>query len=63
VLPLQLRPPRHPPACDGRYEPTASALGKLVIVDATTWPGVPIAAWPAIQPKPGGKPVQDYTPP
>ena len=29
------------PACDGRYDP-----GKLVIADATVWPGVPVAHWP-----------------
>ncbi len=34
------------PACDGRHEAASAQPGKLVIADATTWPGVPIAAWP-----------------
>ena len=29
------------PACDGRYD-----ASKLVIADATLWPGVPVARWP-----------------
>jgi integrase len=33
------------PACDGRYE-LAGKGGKLVIVDAVVWPGVPVAHWP-----------------
>lgn len=34
------------PACDGRYEPVNGQPGKLVIVDATAWPGLPVASWP-----------------
>jgi integrase len=35
------------PACDGRYQSANKKPGNLVIVDATTWPGEPVAAWPA----------------
>ena len=45
------------PACDGRHEASSGHPGKLVIADATTWPGVPIAAWP-----PAGASA-DYVPP
>jgi hypothetical protein len=45
------------PACDGRHEASSGQPGKLVIADATTWPGVPIAAWP-----PAGTSA-DYVPP
>jgi hypothetical protein len=38
------------PAADGRYLPEKSKPGKLVIVDAATWPGLPVAAWPAALP-------------
>ena len=38
------------PACDGRYEPGTGRPARLVIADATTWPGTPLAAWPATQP-------------
>jgi integrase len=34
------------PACDGRYEPTGGRPGNLVVVDATAWPGCPVASWP-----------------
>jgi integrase len=34
------------PACDGRHEAKDGRPPKLVIADATTWPGIPIAAWP-----------------
>jgi hypothetical protein len=40
------------PACDGRYDPS-----KLVIADATIWPGVPVTRWPPAAP---GHP---FTPP
>jgi hypothetical protein len=33
------------PACDGRYAAANGCPGKLVIVDATAWPGIPAAAW------------------
>ena len=45
------------PACDGRHEAKDGRPPKLVIADATTWPGVPIAAWPPADPS------ADYTPP
>jgi hypothetical protein len=34
------------PACDGLHTPVGGTI-KTVIADSTTWPGVPIAAWPA----------------
>lgn len=34
------------PACDGRYPSANGSPGKLVVVNATAWPGVPVAAWP-----------------
>jgi integrase len=37
------------PAADGRYEPAAGRPARLVIADTTTWPGIPIAAWPPAQ--------------
>ena len=44
------------PATDAT-KPAGGRPGKLVIADATTWPGVPIAAWPPADPS------ADYTPP
>ena len=41
------------PACDGRHPPANGSPGKLVIADATAWPGTPAAAWPPAVP---GKP-------
>ncbi len=38
------------PAADGRYPPEKDRPGKLVIVDAATWPGCPVAAWPQALP-------------
>jgi hypothetical protein len=38
------------PACDGRHEATPGRTARLVIADVTTWPGVPIAAWPPALP-------------
>jgi integrase len=38
------------PASDGRHQAAAGRPVRLVIVDAATWPGVPVAAWPAAQP-------------
>jgi Phage integrase family len=38
------------PACDGRYEPGTGRPARLVVADATTWPGIPLAAWPSAQP-------------
>jgi integrase len=46
------------PAADGRYEPASGKPGRLVIADTTTWPGVPIAAWP-----PAPSTTSDYIPP
>ncbi|HUY45149.1 MAG TPA: hypothetical protein VMV92_05430 [Streptosporangiaceae bacterium] len=40
------------PACDGRYPPEAKRPGRLIIADATTWPGIPVAAWPPAPPPP-----------
>jgi integrase len=45
------------PACDGHHEAAGDRPNKLVIADTTTWPGIPIAAWP-----PAG-PSADYAPP
>ena len=38
------------PACDGRCEPIAGRPPRIVTVDTTTWPGVPLATWPAVMP-------------
>jgi hypothetical protein len=38
------------PACDGRHEAAGDRPGKLVVADATIWPGVPMAAWPPADP-------------
>jgi hypothetical protein len=38
------------PACDGRYQPAPSRPTRLIIADATTWPGNPVGMWP---PRPG----------
>ena len=38
------------PACDGRHEAASGRAARLVIADATVWPGVPVAAWPPAQP-------------
>jgi hypothetical protein len=38
------------PACDGRYLPELKRPGRIVIADATSWPGLPIAAWPPAPP-------------
>ena len=39
------------PACDGQYPAANGKLGKLVLADATTWPGTPVAAWPPAVPE------------
>jgi hypothetical protein len=37
------------PACDGRHPPAKGMGGKLVVVDAAAWPGIPVASWsPAV---------------
>ena len=41
------------PACDGRHPPANGGPGRLVIADATAWPGTPAASWPSAVP---GKP-------
>ena len=46
------------PACDGRYHPGAGQPARLVIADASAWPGVPVATWPSAQPGTGA-----FTPP
>jgi hypothetical protein len=38
------------PACDGRYEPVNGRPLRIVTVDATIWPGTPVATWPAATP-------------
>jgi hypothetical protein len=38
------------PACDGRHEATGSRPARVVMTDATTWPGIPVAAWPPARP-------------
>jgi hypothetical protein len=45
------------PACDGRHPPANQKPGRLVVVDATASPGIPVASWPPAVP---GKP---FTPP
>jgi integrase len=41
------------PACDGRYHPGMGKPARLVIADASAWPGVPVATWPSAQPGSG----------
>ena len=44
------------PACDGRHPPAKGAEGRLVVVDAAGWPGIPVASWPpAIPGTPSGR--------
>jgi hypothetical protein len=38
------------PACDGRHPPANGSPGRLVIADATAWPGTPAASWPPAVP-------------
>ena len=53
------------PACDGRYASQKGLPGKTVIVDASTWPGLPVAAWPSGHPPadPSTRPTAGFTPP
>jgi integrase len=37
------------PACDGRHEPGGSQPARLVIADASMWPGLPVTTWPSAQ--------------
>ena len=52
------------PACDGRYHPGPGQPARLVIADASAWPGVPVATWPSAQPgaveftRPRGRGIQ-----
>jgi hypothetical protein len=46
------------PAVDGCYQPARGQPRKLVIADASQWPGHPIAAWPLAQPGAGFSPPQ-----
>ena len=46
------------PACDGRHQAANGSPGRLVVVDATAWPGVPVASWPPTVP---GKPFDPPT--
>ena len=39
------------PACDGRHPPAKGAEGRLVVVDAAGWPGIPVASWPPAVPR------------
>jgi integrase len=50
------------PACDGRHEAAPDRPARLVITDQTTWPGIPIAAWPAVASR-GAAPDAEYLPP
>ena len=56
------------PACDGRHEAANGRAAKLVIADTTTWPGIPVAAWPPAEPTIGADPAcadltNNYAPP
>ena len=51
------------PACDGRHPPANGRPGRLVVVDATAWPGIPVASWPpAVPGKPFAPPSGRGTP-
>jgi hypothetical protein len=41
------------PACDGRYHPGTGQPARLVIAEASAWPGLPVATWPAARPGDG----------
>jgi hypothetical protein len=49
------------PACDGRYEASPGRPARLVITDQTTWPGIPIPAWPAAASR-ATSPAGEYLP-
>ena len=38
------------PACHGRYQPQPTKPPRLTIVDASTWPGIPITTWIPVEP-------------
>jgi integrase len=51
------------PACDGRYTPANGSPSRLVVADATAWPGIPAASWPqAVAGKPFTPPTGRGTP-
>ena len=39
------------PACDGRHPPANRSPARLVMVDATAWPSIPVASWPPAVPR------------
>jgi hypothetical protein len=41
------------PACDGQYHPGTGQPARLVIADASAWPGLPVATWPSAEPGTG----------
>lgn len=52
------------PACDGRYEPVNGRPPRIVTVNATTWPGIPLATWPAATPGNASRSsTENYAPP
>ena len=52
------------PACDGRNEPVNGGPPRIVTVDASTWPGIPLASWPTVIPADGSRSSPDgYVPP
>jgi integrase len=38
------------PACDGRRDVAPGRPGRLIVTDATIWPGLPVTTWPPAQP-------------
>lgn len=52
------------PACDGRNDPVSAGPPRIVTVDASTWPGIPLASWPAVAPGNGSRSgPEGYAPP
>jgi hypothetical protein len=55
------------PACDGLHLPQNGRPRRVVISDATAWPGIPVASWPPAQPgdswsPPSGRGIQAIPP-
>ena len=48
--PAELEPERRPGGSRGSFRQLAGRPTRLVVADATTWPGIPLAAWPSAQP-------------
>ena len=48
------------PACDGRCEPVNGGPLRIVTVDATAWPGLPLATWPAARPRNDARSSSDH---